>query len=147
MQPALRCDGGGGFGWFLVIAFHVAVAADQQLALLTHRQRIGRPRRDDLHFQARQNLADRADAVLQAVGRLRLRDDGRGFGQAVGNRHVARAHLARDRSHDLDGTRSAGHDAGPEARQIELAEARMVQLGDKHGRHAEDAGAALVLNR
>jgi hypothetical protein len=32
-------------------------------------------------------------------------------------------------------------------RQVELGKARVVQLGDEHGGHAVQAGAALVLHR
>ena len=36
---------------------------------------------------------------------------------------------------------------GPQARQVELAEARVVELGDEHRRHAVQRGAALVGHR
>ena len=46
---------------------------------------------DDLHLDAGQRPADRFDAQLERVVGAGLRDDGRGFGLAVGDRHFAAA--------------------------------------------------------
>ena len=46
--------------------------------------------------------------------------------------------------HDLYRTGGAGHDAGAQAAQLELAEPGMVQFGNKHGGHPVQRGAALL---
>ena len=52
-----------------------------------------------------------------------------------------------DLAHDLDRARRAGHDPGPQAREVEVVEVGVVELGDEHRRHAVERRAALVLHR
>ena len=55
-------------------------------------------------------------------------------------------HLLHDAAHDVDGARRARHNARAQRGEVELAEARVLQFGDKHGGHAVDRGAALLGN-
>ena len=96
----------------------------------------------DLHVG--QRLAHGGDATLDAVVGQGLSDDRRGFGQAVSDGDALGAHAVDDLAHDLDGAGGAGHDAGAERSQIELSEVGMAELGDEHGGHAVDGGAAFV---
>ncbi len=49
--------------------------------------------------------------------------------------------------HHLDRTGRSGHDPGPEGRKVETLEIRVAELGDEHGGHAVERGAALLLDR
>ena len=70
--------------------------------------------------------------------------DGRGLGHAVGDGDLGEVHLGDHALHGLDGARRAGHDAGAQAREVELGKARVVQLGDEHGGHAVQRSAAFL---
>ena len=56
-------------------------------------------------------------------------------------------HLLHHALHHLGGAGRSGHDAGAQGAQVELGKTRVVQLGNEHGGHAVQAGAALVLHR
>ena len=70
--------------------------------------------------------------------------DGAGLGLAVGNQHLAHMHAGQYPLHDLHRTGRSGHDAGPQAAQLERAEPGMVQFSNKHGGHPVQRGAALL---
>ncbi len=49
--------------------------------------------------------------------------------------------------HDLDRAGRAAHHPRPQAGEVEAPELGLLELGDEHGRHAVERGAALVLDR
>ena len=48
--------------------------------------------------------------------------------------------------HDFDGAGRAGHHAGSQSGQIEVAEVLQAELGYEHGGHSVQGGAAFGLN-
>ena len=61
---------------------------------------------------------------------------------AVGDGDAVGAHAVDDLAHNLDGTGGTGHDAGAQGGEVELGKVGMAELGDEHGGHAVDGGAA-----
>ena len=118
MQPAVGVDRFGRFLGHVVVADHHAVPAAAEFALLAVAQVLAGFHVDDLRFEARQRPADGADAQLDRIVGARLRDQRRRFRLAVADRDFAGAHFLRDALHHLDRARAAGHDAGPQRRQI-----------------------------
>ena len=90
--------------------------------------------------------ADRADAQLDRIVGAGLRDQRRRFRLAVADRDFAGAHFLRDALHHLDRARAAGHDAGPQRRQISPRIVFVLEHGDEHRGHAVERGAALLFD-
>ena len=136
----------GGAVGIVPVAGHDAVTAGQQFA--RHTARHDPPLLvDDLDLDMRQDAADRRHPPLERIVDRGLEAHRAGLGHAVGDGDLVEMHLVLDPFHQLDGTWSSGHDAGPQRGQIEFRELRAVQLGDEHGRHAVQDGAAFGLDR
>ena len=90
--------------------------------------------------------AHRAHAPFDRVVGARHVVHGAGLGLAVGDQDLREVHLRQHTVHHLDRARGAGHDAGAKRRQVELREARVIELRDEHRGHAVQRGAALGLN-
>lgn len=143
VHPARRVDGlGGGLG-VVPVAEHHAVAAGAQLADLAARHHPARLV-DDLALQPRLGASDSGHAQLQAIVRTGLQRHRTGLGHAVGDLHLGHVHVANDPPHHLDRAGGAGHDSGAQAGKVEFAAARMIQLGDEHGRYPVQRGGALL---
>src|SRR5574337_62687 len=147
VQPAVLVDRLGGARLVFPVAVHHAVAAGAELAGHARRDRRAGVRVDDLDLDVRLHGADGGHALVERRVGPALATDRAGLGHAVGNRHLGHVHVADDPLHHLGRARRAGHDAGAQAGQVELLEARMVELGDEHRRHAVQAGAVLGLHR
>ncbi len=91
----------------------------------------------------RRGPADRAHALADRVVGARHVVHGAGLGLAVGDQDLRHVHLRQHAVHDLDRAGGARHDAGAKRREIEFGEARMIELGDEHRRHAVQRRAAL----
>src|SRR5262249_5419428 len=99
VQPAVGGEGSGGLDRLVIVALHDTVSAAHELALLSRRHRLDRTRLDQLDLDAGKELADRADAMLDAIGSPGLRDDRAGLGESVADGHFASAHLVADGTH------------------------------------------------
>eukprot|EP00053_Salpingoeca_punica_P016635 m.158010 g.158010 ORF g.158010 m.158010 type:complete len:389 (+) comp17010_c2_seq1:618-1784(+) len=94
----------------------------------------------------RMHASDSAHALVNRITRLRLEAHGRGLCHAICHGHVLDVHAVHHLLHDFPGARRAGHDARAQRGEIKVVEPRMLELSDKHGRHAVQAGAALALD-
>ena len=145
VHPAVDDCRRGALG-IVPVAEHHAVALGAQLARLADRHD-GAVGVDDLDLQVRHHAADGRHALVHRVVDAALERHRRGLGHAVGDRHLGHVHLAVDALHDLDRAGRAGHDAAAQTAQVEVGEARRVEFGDEHRRHAVQMGAALVVHR
>ena len=100
----------------------------------------------DLHFGVGERGANRGDANLHRVIRVRHGDHRRGLSLAVTDGELAAVHALDHGAHDFDGARRSRHHAGAQAGEIELFEIRVDQFGDEHGGHAVDRGGALLVH-
>ena len=142
LVDALRCLLG-----HLVVALHRVEAAAAYLAVDAYGRELLRVGVDDRDLDAGERLADCLALALD--GRLevaRHSHHGAALGQAVGVADFLHVHPVEDLLHPVDRARGAGHDAGPEAREVELREERVVEHGDVHRRHAVRRRAALALD-
>ena len=80
------------------------------------------------------------------VVRRGLRGDRRRLRHPVADRDLRHVHLADHALHHLDRARRAGHDAGPQRREVVAGEVGQAQLGDEHRRHAVQRRAPLLLH-
>ena len=125
------------------VAAHHRVAARAQFAALAARDDV-RPSSSTILISTcgctRPTVPTRSSSGSSSAD---LRRDRRGLGHAVADGHLGDVHAVEHLLHDLDGAGRAGHDAGAQRRQIEGGEARVIELGDEHRRHAVERGAAL----
>src|SRR5262249_9314030 len=146
VHPARRIDRLARARFVIPIAEHHAIAARQQLA-----RRAGRHDAplaiDDFHLDMRLNAPDRGDAPLQWIGRRALETDRARFRHAVSDGDFPQVHFGDGALHHLDRTWRTGHDPGAQRGKIKLFEFRMIELGDEHGRHSMERGAALLGHR
>ena len=110
-------------------------------------ERVAGRRVGDADLDVRVGPTDRRGLVLERVAAQRLGRHRRRLGHAVADGHVDHVHAVDALLHHLDRARRAGHHAGAQARQVELRETLMTELGDEHRRHAVEGGAALLLDR
>ncbi len=89
---------------------------------------------------------DRLAFVHDVIVGRRLREHGTAFREAVADRDLLHVHAIHDFAHGFGRARTAGHNARAQARQIERVEIRMVELGDKHRRHAVHRRSTLLVN-
>ena len=120
MHPALSVDRLGRTLGVVPVALHHDVAAGQELARLTPRDRSPGVGIDDLDLDVRVHLAYGGAAILERLLAQRLRGDRGGLGHAEGDAHLGDPHLGADPLHHLDRTRRAGHDPGPQRAVVEL---------------------------
>ena len=146
VHKALVVDGFAGFFGIAPIAVHDGIALGTQLARLARCHDGPRFGVDDFHLQVRLHQADGGDALVQRRIGGALAAHRAGFGHAVGNGHLGHVHIGLHALHHLDRAGAAGHDAGAQGGQVKLFEARVVQLGNEHGRHAVQAGAFFGLH-
>ena len=144
VEPAVGVDGVGGGVGHVVVAQHHHAAAGLEFALFAGAHFEVGVGVDQADLHVGQHLAHGGDAALDAVVGQGLGDDRRGLGEAVGDGDALGAHAVDDLAHDLDGAGGAGHDAGAQGAEVELGEVGMAELGDEHGGHAVDGGAAFV---
>ena len=147
VHPAVGVNGFMRFGGVFPIAVHHRIALGAELATLATGHGGTRFGVHDLDLQMRLHLAYGRYALVQRRVGAALAAHGAGFGHAIGDGDLAQVHLLHHALHHLGGARRAGHDAGAQRAQVELGKARVVQLGNEHGGHAVQAGAALVLHR
>ena len=89
----------------------------------------------------RLNAADGRDATLQWIVGGTLETDRAGLGHAVCDGNLTHVHLVVDALHHLYRARRAGHDSGPQRRQVEFFEFGVIQLGNEHCRDAVERRA------
>ena len=147
VHPAVGVNGLMGFGRVFPIAMHHRIALGAELATLTAGHDGAGFGVHDLDLQVRLHLAYSRYALVQRRVGAALAAHGAGFGHAVSDGDLAQVHLLHHTLHHLGGARRPGHDAGAQGAEVELGKARVVQLGNEHGGHAVQAGAALVLHR
>ncbi|MPM58024.1 hypothetical protein SDC9_104853 [bioreactor metagenome] len=126
---------------------HHRVTPRAQLAALPHGHDGAGLGVHDLHLQVRLHLAHGGHALFQRRFVVALAAHRAGLGHAVGDGDLAQVHVLDHALHHLDRARRARHDAGAQRGQIELGKARMIELGNEHGRHAVQARALLGLHR
>ena len=147
MEPAALVDALRCLLGHLVVALHRVESAAAYLAVDAYGRELLRVGVDDRDLDAGERLADcLALALDRRLKITRHRHDGSALGQAVGVADLLHVHPVKHLLHPVDRARGAGHDAGPEAREVELLEERMVQHGDVHRRHAVRRRAALALD-
>ena len=129
------------------VAEHHAVAAGALLAGVAAGHGLAGGRVDDLDLDVRVRAPDRRDALLERVVDRGLRRDRRRLGHAAGDRDLGHVHVSADLLHHLDRAGRPGHDAGAQRREVELGEARLLERGDEHRRHAVERRAALAGDR
>jgi len=117
-----------------------------EFALYAHRHGLSRFEIDELDLGVGQRAAHGGHAGFEAVVGGRHHGHRRALRLAVADGHLAAVHLVRRAPHQVDGAGGAGHDAGAQRAQIELGEARMLELRDEHGGHAVKRRAALLLH-
>ena len=98
---------------------------------------------DQLHLKMRVDAAHGRDAPRDRIVGSALEAHRAGLGHAVGDGHVPHVHLVHDAAHHLDRAGRARHDARAQGGEVGRGEAGMAELGDEHGGHAVERGAAL----
>src|ERR1700723_1813961 len=127
------------------ITLHHRVAACAQLTAHPARHG-GATWIDDFDLQMRLNPPYRGHAAFQGIVNARLKAHRTGLGHTVGNGHFRHMHLIDHPMHDRNRTRRTCHDPAAQTRFVEFPEARMVEDGDEHRRHAVKCGATLRLD-
>ena len=147
MQPAAGIDGRARRVRVVVVAAHHVVAAHADLAALAGRAPLARRRIDDLDLLIGQRDTNGLRSLLdRRIARCR-RDPGRRLRHPVRDRDFRQMHIRYHTAHQRLRTERAGHDAGPQRREIEAGEIGRLQLSEEHRRHAVQRGAALAVNR
>jgi len=146
VHPVGRVDGLGGLVRLVPVADHHRVAAGAQLARSAARHGAARLGVDDLHLEVRPDPAHGGYPAVERVVGAGLGGDRRGLRHAVADPYLGHPHLPDDLLHHLDRAGRARHDAGTQAGQVVRGEARGGQLGDEHGGHPVERGAALGLH-
>jgi hypothetical protein len=91
--------------------------------------------------------SDRRNTQLQQIVSTALEAHGTGFGHPVSDGYFAHVHRRSHIFHDLDRTRSPGHDTTPKRAEIEAGELRVVQLGNEHGGYPVEHVATFCFDR
>ena len=128
------------------VAQHHRVAACAKFARLAALHDLAVGRVDDLDLDVRIHAAYGSNLLVEGVAYGTLSAHRRGFGHPVHHSHFRHVHQRVHLLHDLERARRAGHDSSAERAEIELFEARAVELADKHGRRSVERSAALGLH-
>ena len=146
MHPAVTVDGISSGLRVVPVTEHHAVATGTQLANLTPGNGVARSI-DQLALKLWLGTPHRGNPQFQFIRRPRLYRYRAGFGHAIGDLYFAHMHFTDDAAHDLDRACGPGHNPRAQARQIKRGTLRVVEHGDKHGRHTVQPGGALLRNR
>ncbi|OAV75112.1 hypothetical protein Barb7_01313 [Bacteroidales bacterium Barb7] len=136
VQPAVGVDNLGGGLRVFVVAFHGKVAATAHFALCADGTFPARFGVDDGYFRAGIFLSHRRATFFKTLGEGAVRHAGRGLRQSVHARDAGDVHLLGHAAHQLNRAEGACHNPRPQGSQVEQVKHRMIQFGNKHGRHA-----------